>query len=462
MTLPSKIDVEEVIDRNKVGKSQIAVMLMCFGVLILDGIDTTMAGYLGQALIDDWGITKADLGPVVTSGLVGLAAGSLIAGPLGDRFGRRRVIIWSVVFFGLMSAASALSTDVASFSVLRVLTGLGLGASMPNAATLVAEYAPKIRRGVMMTFIYCGFTLGAAVGGYFTSFLIQWFSWHSALIGGGIVPILFALFAWVKLPESPKFLARKGVHHDRLVGIMNRIEPGIAGSNTVFAVDEAAAVKQKSPVSALVSRPYRIGTATIWTGFVAAFFTVYLMNSWLPILMGDVGFTLTEIATIGFLLQIGGTLGNVAIGYCMDRFGQHKTLVVAGICAAAMLLLIGLSGARTVGVIGLMIFILGIFTNSIATGFPVMAASFYPTRMRATGTSWATGIARFGAIAGAAVGTVMVAMGLGFEQVFITLTVPVALGIAAVAIKGRYRPTSSLDEKQPKSAEVPTPSNLNS
>ncbi|MFB8370962.1 MFS transporter, partial [Pseudarthrobacter sp. NPDC055928] len=436
MTIQATVDVEEVIDRNRVGKSQKAVLILCFAVLILDGIDTTMAGYLGQALIADWGITKADLGPVFTSGLVGLAAGSLIAGPLGDRFGRRNVILWSVIFFGVMSALTALSTDVTSFTLLRALTGLGLGASMPNAATMVAEYAPKLRRGVMMTFIYCGFTLGAALGGYFSSFLIELFSWHWALIGGGIVPLLFVAFAWFKLPESPKFLARTGNQHARLVAIMNKIEPGVAANDTVFTVDETSVVNQKSPVSALVSKPLRLGTAMIWTGFVAAFFTVYLMNSWLPILMGDVGFTLTQIATIGFLLQIGGTLGNIVIGYAMDRFGQHPTLVVAGVCATVMLLLIGLSGARTVEILGLMIFVLGIFTNSIATGFPVMAASFYPTRIRATGTSWATGIARFGAIGGAAVGTVMVAAGYGFEQVFVTLTVPVSLGILAVAIKG--------------------------
>jgi len=404
-------------------------------VLIVDGIDTTMSGYLGPALIADWGIPKAALGPVVTSGLVGLALGSLIAGPLADRFGRRRVIMCSLIFFGLFSAASALASGVASFSALRVLTGIGLGASMPNAATLVAEYAPRARRGVMMTFMYCGFTLGAAVGGYLTSFLVVSVSWRAALVAGGVLPIVFAGVVFLALPESPKFLARRGGRDGELAELLNRIEPGcVTGAGRfVLAEDRSGG---GAPVRALLSPQFRLGTVTIWVGWLAAFFTVYLMNSWLPILMNDVGFSLIQVATIGFLLQFGGTIGNIGIGFVMDKAGMHRTIIVSTICAGVMLLAIA-AAPRSVLAIGASIFVLGMFTNSLAVAFPVLAATFYPTAMRATGTSWATGIARLGAIGGAAAGTVLVAIGLDYKAVFLTLLVPVAIGILAASINSR-------------------------
>jgi len=440
MSAPAVLDVEHIIDRNGVGRLQRRVLLICFGVLIVDGIDTTMSGYLGPALIADWGIPKAALGPVVTSGLVGLALGSLIAGPLADRFGRRRVIMCSLIFFGLFSAASALASGVASFSALRVLTGIGLGASMPNAATLVAEYAPRARRGVMMTFMYCGFTLGAAVGGYLTSFLIASASWRLALVAGGALPIAFAGVVFLALPESPKFLARRGGRAGELTAVLNQIEPGCVsgGSGAARFILVEDHTGGGAPVRALLSPRYRLGTVTVWAGFLAAFFTVYLMNSWLPILMSDVGFSLIQVATIGFLLQFGGTVGNIAIGFVMDKAGMHRTIIVSTICAGGMLIAIA-AAPRSVLAIGTLIFVLGIFTNSLAVAFPVLAAAFYPTAMRATGTSWATGVARIGAIGGAATGTVLVALGLDYKAVFLTLLVPVAVGILAASINSRVR-----------------------
>jgi len=438
MSAPAVLDVEGIIDRNRVGPLQRRVLLLCFGVLILDGIDITMAGYLGPALIADWHIPKSALGPILTSGLVGLALGSLLAGPLADRVGRRRVIVFSMVCYGLMSAVSALAPGPVWLAALRLLTGLGLGASMPNAATMVAEYAPRARRGVMMTFMYCGFTLGAAVGGYLTSVLIASAGWRFALLAGGVLPLVYALVVFLALPESPKFLARRGGHQTELGELLNQIEPGCvtgAASPLRFTVAEDP-TEPGAPIRALLTPRYRVGTSTIWIGFLAAFFTVYLMNSWLPILMSDVGFTLTEVATIGFLLQFGGTIGNIAIGYVMDLAGMHRTVLISTICAGVMLVTIA-AAPRSVLVIGSLIFMLGMFTNPLAVAFPVLAAAFYPTAIRATGTSWATGIARFGAIGGAAVGTVLVSAGVGYRAVFLALLIPVAIGILAISIKSR-------------------------
>lgn len=428
------LDLQDVIDRNKVGRMQRRVLLLCLGVIILDGLDVTLVSYIGPALISDWGLTKADFGPVVTSGLVGLALGSLIAGPLADRFGRRKVIIASMIMFGVTSVATALATGVLSFSVLRVLTGLGLGAALPNATTLVAEYAPTRRRSAMMAIAYCGFTFGAAVAGYLASALVEIGSWRWALVVGGVLPIAYAVVCAVALPESPKFLARHEDRRAELARLMSRLVPERIPDGARFTLDEPS-VGARVRVAGLVTRRFRLGTVTIWVGFIAAFFIVYLMNSWLPILMTDVGFSLTAAATIGLLLQVGGTVGNITIGWLMDRFGLHRIVGLGMACAGVMLVLIA-GAPQEVLVVGSLIFVLGMFTNSVATGFPILSASYYPTSIRATGTSWATGIARFGAIGGALMGTVLVAAGFKYQQVFLALLVPAAVSIIAVTIKG--------------------------
>ena len=339
-----------------------------------------------------------------------------------------------------MSLATALTTDIVWFSILRLLTGFGLGAALPNATTLVSEYAPSRRRSAMMSLTYCGMTFGGAIAGYLTNLLVQVASWHWALVVGGILPLAYAIIIASALPESPKFLVRHSTRHDELVSLMKRVVPEDIPSGTRFALDEPA-VAAKLPVTGLVARRYRTGTLTIWVGFVAAFFIVYLMNSWMPIMMTDVGFSLTAAATLGLLLQVGGTIGNLGIGWLMDRFGLHLTVAAAMACAAVMLVLVALAPQEVI-VLGILIFVLGMFTNTVGTGFPILSAAFYPTSIRATGTSWATGIARFGAIAGAAAGTALVAAGLDYRQVFLVLLIPAAVCILAVTIKGRHAPTS--------------------
>lgn len=432
------VDLQSVIDRHRVGRLQRRVLGLCFGVLVLDGLDVALVAFIAPSLITDWGLTKAQLGPIVTSGLFGLAIGSLVAGPLADRFGRRKVIIGALITFGVMSAATALATGVLSFSILRLLTGLGLGAAMPNAATLVSEFAPTRRRSAMMAITYCGMTFGSAVAGYLTSVMVQIASWHWALVVGGVLPLAYAAVVTVALPESPKFLARNDNRQRELNSLMTSMVPEHFPAETRFCLDEPSA-GTKLTVAALMVRRFRIGTVTIWVGFVAAFFIVYLMNSWLPILMTDVGFSLAAAATIGLLLQLGGTVGNIAIGWLMDRFGLHRVVATGMGCAAIMLVLIAVAPQEVV-VIGCLVFVLGMFTNSVATGFPILSASFYPTAIRATGTSWATGVARFGAIAGAGAGTALVALGMNYRQVFLALLIPAAVSIAAVVVKAMRAP----------------------
>src|SRR6516164_7833519 len=137
---PPAIDIADFIDRHPVGGFQIAVLLTCAAVLFLDGFDTQAIGYVAPALAKEWGLSKAALGPVFSAGLFGLMIGALLFGPLADRVGRKAIIIFSTLAFGLGALATAFVNDVGSLIVIRFLTGLGLGGAMPNTVALTTEF----------------------------------------------------------------------------------------------------------------------------------------------------------------------------------------------------------------------------------------------------------------------------------------------------------------------------------
>ncbi|WP_341870322.1 MFS transporter [Paracoccus shanxieyensis] len=426
------LKLNEFLDAQPVRGFHWRVLLLCLSVLIMDGFDIVSIGFIAPALIDDWGITKAEMGPVLSAGLFGMALGAFAGGPLADRFGRRNVIVGSVFFFGVMSLLSAWSPNLTVLTALRFLTGLGLGASQPNAATLISEFAPKHRRALFVSFVYCGFTIGAAGGGFLSAQLIATYNWHSILIVGGVVPMVMAVVLHVFLPESARFMALRPARRAELMALVNKIRPGAANAATAFVIDTIPAAK--GSVRLILSQPFLLVTLALWVGLFMNNLTVYLLNSWLPVLVKDVGFSFETAARIGAMMQIGGTIGNIVLGWEMDRWNPHRVMALTLLGAVAAALVIG-NTAPDETMLMLVILVLGYFCTSANTGWAALAASYYPTEMRATGTAWMTAVGRFGAILGASVGAVMMAAGWGFSQVFSFLALPLSIAAAAAMAK---------------------------
>lgn len=408
-------------------------------VLIFDGFDTVAMGFIAPSLVDNWGIQRHDLGPVMMSGMFGLALGSIIAGPLADRFGRKVVILTSVFFFGLWSWVSAYSHDIFTLTFFRFMTGLGLGASMPNTATLAAEFAPKRLRSFCVTCIYCGFTVGAALGGLGSDWLIRHFGWPSVLVAGGIVPIILIIPGYFLMPESIRFLClNKKKNEKRIRRAVGLIAPELVGPNTEFVSSEVM-VKSNNSMRALFDPSYRVGTILLWITLFNCLLAVYLLANWLPLIVRDSGMTLSQAAIIGALFQAGGAIGNFSVGWFMDRFEHHT--VVRWQCFIGMVTLVVLYFVpQTMAFLGPIILVLGTTVNSQTSAVNALTTSFYPTQMRSTGTSWGTGIGRFGAIVAGGVGAMLLAMNLSSAQIFLLLNIPVGIALAALTLKKRYNP----------------------
>src|ERR1700736_5641754 len=169
----SLVDVADFIDQQPVGGFQIRLLLTCAAVLVLDGFDTTSIGFVAPVLAREWGLTKGVLGPVFSAGLFGLMIGALALGPLADRIGRRKIIVFSTLAFGIGALATAFVNDVNALLAIRFLTGLGLGGAMPNTIAMTSEFSPHRRRATMVMVMFCGFSAGAALGGLLGAALIS-------------------------------------------------------------------------------------------------------------------------------------------------------------------------------------------------------------------------------------------------------------------------------------------------
>ncbi|WP_409321708.1 MFS transporter [Pseudomonas monteilii] len=429
------LDVQSFINQQPLSRYQWRVVLLCFLIVFLDGLDTAAMGFIAPALSQEWGIDRASLGPVMSAALIGMVFGALGSGPLADRFGRKGVLVGAVVVFGGFSLASAYATNVDQLLILRFLTGLGLGAGMPNATTLLSEYTPERLKSLLVTSMFCGFNLGMAGGGFISAKMIPAYGWHSLLVIGGVLPLLLALVLMVWLPESARFLVVRNRGTDKVRKTLSPIAPQVVAEAGSFNVPEQKAVAARNVFAVIFSGTYGLGTLLLWLTYFMGLVIVYLLTSWLPTLMRDSGASMEQAAFIGALFQFGGVLSAVGVGWAMDRFNPHKVIGIFYLLAGVFAYAVGQS-LGNITVLATLVLIAGMCVNGAQSAMPSLAARFYPTQGRATGVSWMLGIGRFGAILGAWSGATLLGLGWNFEQVLTALLVPAALATVGVIVKG--------------------------
>lgn len=435
------MDVRELIDHSPLGRYQKLIVLLGFCVIALDGFDIAIMGFIAPVLKTSWGVTNHELGFVISAALIGLALGAMLSGPLADWLGRKKIIINSVFFFGFWTIATAFSHNVEQMIFFRFMTGLGLGAAMPNMGTLVSEYAPEKKRSFLITVIFCGFTFGAASGGFAASWMIPHLGWHSLMALGGVLPLLFVPLLMWKLPESVRFLVSKRAEQQCIRQIVAKLYPGVVKADSEFMIPPPPAVKRGS-IAIVMSGQYRFGTLMLWLGYFMGLFLVYVLGSWLPSMVNEIGLTVAQAAVIAALYQAGGTIGSLFAGWLMDRINPHWALGLMYATGGGMTIVIGLAG-HSFMLLGVLAFFCGSCLNGANTGMNALSASFYPTEARATGSSWMHGIGRIGAILSAFAGAEMMSLGLSFQTVFFILAVPAMITAVAIFAKGKREAESN-------------------
>src|SRR6202165_1317631 len=308
----SVVDVAEFIDQQPVGGFQLKLLLTCAAVLFLDGFDTQAIGYVAPALAREWGLTKGALGPVFSAGLFGLMIGALVFAPLAARIGRKKIIIFSTLAFGLGALVTVFVQDVNTLLAIRFLTGLGLGGAMPNAIAMTSEFNPRRRRATMVMIMFCGFSVGAALGGLLAATLIPQFGWRSVFVVGGVAPLLLVPILALRLPESVRFLALTGRANERVAQLLGFISPKASfAPATQFVVHEPGLAG--IPVLHLFKSGRTPVTLLLWVVFFMSLLDLYFLSNWLPTVLNDLGASVSSAAAIGSMLQVGGVGGTFAI-----------------------------------------------------------------------------------------------------------------------------------------------------
>ena len=440
-------ELQALIDAAPIGAMQWLVIICCFLVVMMDGFDTAAIGFIAPAIREHWQLSAADLAPLFGAGLLGLTAGALLCGPLSDKFGRKRVIEWCVALFGLFSLLSAFSPNLEMLIVLRFLTGLGLGGAMPNTITMTSEYLPSRRRGALVTLMFCGFTLGSALGGIVSAQLVAVIGWHGILVLGGVLPLALFFGLLVALPESPRWLVRRQrpqAQISRTIGAMT----GERYENTEFWLDEPAAT-QKGSISQLFAGRQLTITLMLWVVFFMSLLIIYLLSSWMPTLLNHRGIDLQHASWVTAAFQVGGTLGALLLGVLMDKFNPFWVLAVSYALGAVCIVMIGLS-ENGLWLMALAIFGTGIGISGSQVGLNALTATLYPTQSRATGVSWSNAIGRCGAIVGSVSGGMMMAMNFSFDTLFFVIAVPAAVSAVMLTLLTLVvRQSSRVPESQP-------------
>lgn len=424
------INVSQLVDQSKVGKYQIKIVFLCALVSLLDGFDVQAMGLVAPTVASDWQLPISSFGPVLSASFIGLLIGAMTGGVLGDRFGRRTVMICAFAAVGVSSLLTSLVETTTQLIVFRILTGFGIGACMPNFTALTVEYTPRRRQGLFVTLVFSAIPLGGVIGGYVVSDLIEWMGWRSVFVVGGIIPIAITIILIVSLPESIRFMAARGESDKKRIGAIlekidkqYRYEPGHSF--------KLPSTKSPSTVTALFAEGRAAMTIFLWLTFFFSLSCLYLLTSWLPSVLTEFGWPMRQAVQSISYFFIGGIVGGLAVGWLIDRFGPYHVLAVTFFSGAIFTAVIGsLSGSilHTQAIIT----IAGFAVVGAQTGTTALAAKMYPTAIRSTGVGWGLGVGRLGAVASPLLGGFAIAAQWSQSALFMGAATPAVVCAAMV------------------------------
>ncbi len=391
-----------------------------------DAMDVGLISFVIAQLAVVWGTDASALGWVASAGFVGMAVGAALGGLLADRIGRRQVFALTLLVYGLATGASALAGTVAVLMVLRFVVGLGLGAELPVASTLVSEFAPPRIRGravvVLESFWAVGWILAALIGYLVVPSGDDGWRWALAL---GALPALYAVVVRRGLPESVRFLQARG-RHDEADAVVASFEtsravgrggltgaqvrdaavaddapavtdpadaPAAAPSSSVSsAASSTASSTTRTRVGALFAPALRRRTTALWVVWFTVNFAYYGAFIWLPSLLLADGHTLVRSFEYTLIITLGQLPGYAAAAVLVETWGRRRTLAafLAGSALAAGLFAAASGDAQVIGA-GLL---LSFFNLGAWGALYAVTPELYPTRVRTTGAGWAAGIGR--------------------------------------------------------------------
>lgn len=387
-------------------RSKMAVII-CFLVTLVDGYDTLMLAFVAPLISKHFSMPPGSFGKLFSAGYAGAAIGALCVGTAADRWGRKRMMIVSMLIAGAFTLLCAWADSPTELMVLRFLAGIGLGGAIPCAAALTGEHVAAERRTQTVARMFLGFPIGAIAGGALTAAVMPLVGWRGVFIGGGAVALLIVLVA-MAIPPAPR-------------------EPRVPGAHGALRT-----------LSQLFAEGRALGASLICLAAFLMLMVTYFLVSWVPTMLTLNGVDAQLAALGGVMINVGAVVGALAMSYLI--LGRNPFPRVAT-CMAAGAVLIPVFGFSVGGGVGVavplsLVFCVGLLLIGGQQNFPALCVHFFPPAVRATGVGTAMACGRVGSIVGPIIGGMLVSAHLPWTELFVIASIPAVMaGIALAFVK---------------------------
>jgi len=421
-------DPKSIIDDGPMAVGQWVAVLVTLGLNAMDGFDVLSISFASPGIARDWGIDKATLGWVLSMELLGMALGSLLLGGVADKVGRRPTILGCLAAMAIGMSGAGHAQGVAGLLVWRLLTGLGIGGTLAAINAAAAEVSNRRWRNFAMALMVIGYPLGGIVGGMFVQRLLATATWHEVFLYGAWATSGFLPIVWLLVPESVAFLDRR-----RPPGALERINRILVrfGHPPVSVLSEASPGAERRSIADLFKPGLLTTTVLITFVYFAHITSFYFIIKWVPKIVVDMGFEPRAAAGVLVWANVGGAVGGAIFGLIATRLGLKALTLCVLLATSVMIVWFG-HGSADLATLKATLAITGLFTNSAIAGLYLLFAQVFPTHVRASGTGFAIGVGRGGAV------LAPVAAGYLFHAGFALQTVALAMAsgslLAAVAL----------------------------
>lgn len=398
---PKRVDVGQVIDSASFIGKPLGIAIMMIVIMLTDGFDLFIPSYVAPALVNDWGVSRADIQPFVQSGLIGMAIGSILLGWVGDRVGRKKAYISCLALMFVGSAFCYFANSISELYVWRLVMGLGLGGITPLAAALVSEWTNKKMRSIVVATVIVSIPVGGTIAGFVYRALEPAYGWRSMFAVGAIAPlVLFILFSYL-LPESPKYLARHRRLHKQLARSLNKLvkENRFDGSEEFFVVEDGK--RSRNWFATIFNSDFRVRTVLIWIAFIVNSFVLYIFTSQIPLLF-DTANLPANVSSMGLqYFSFGAILGAIGGAILIGWFGSKYTgtvLAALGGAASALIALVLVPDQVSTLQLFALCLVAGASVNGMQAFLYAIGAHSYPTEVRGSAVGMAQTVSRIGAV----------------------------------------------------------------
>jgi MFS transporter, AAHS family, 4-hydroxybenzoate transporter len=399
----TSIRLDDVIERRPVGTFHVLLLTLTGSVMFLDGLDTQSISFVAPVVAKQWHLSDAALGPMFSASIVGLLVGYLVLSPLADRIGHRTLIISATTLFAVFTLLCAFAGNEPQLLALRLLTGIGLGAAIPSTVALAGEFAPSRRRSTFVMLIYCWLALGFVAASLLSRVIIPLWGWRPMFLMGGVLPLILVLVLLAALPESPSHLLGHNADTSRVHACLRRLDPRLTPDTRVIPSEPHPAHRAawtRTPFE-LVGRRRLPTTLLLWTTVMLNLGVFYAIQSWLPKILAELGYSASTAAAATAATTIGGIAAAALIGTMMDKRSAFGTLGIVYLAGAVFITVLGLSLSHTGGTaLVAAAFLAGTCVTGGQMSVIALAATLHPPRIRPAGVGWALGIGRIGGILG--------------------------------------------------------------